>query len=173
MASDTEVLVVGGGVIGLAVAKSLCDAGREVILLEQHGRLGQEISSRNSEVIHAGIYYQPGSLRARLCVDGKKKLYAFAQQHGVSVLPCGKLLVATSEQDVGSLEALIAWARRNSVDDLVQLTAQQVSEKEPYVHCVAGCLSPSTGVIESPGLTSSLAIGDYVAQCVAMCASSK
>lgn len=156
MNADVETLVIGAGVVGLACARSLAGRGREVVVLERNGRIGAEVSSRNSEVIHAGLYYPPGSLRARLCVGGKAMLYAFCAENGVDARRCGKLLVATSEAELPALEAIAATARRNGVDDLVRLDAAAARALEPEVACVAALLSPSTGVVDSHGLMAAL-----------------
>jgi len=152
MSTDVETIVVGAGVVGLAIARSLAEAGQEVLVLEQHGLIGSETSSRNSEVIHAGIYYPPGSLRARLCVAGKERLYRFCAENGVSHERCGKLLVATAEEQLPRLKAIRETAARNGVDDLVEVTSSEARELEPEVRCVAALLSPSTGIIDSHGL---------------------
>src|SRR5690606_18878929 len=152
MSTDVETIIVGAGVVGLAIARSLAEAGQEVLVLEQHGLIGSETSSRNSEVIHAGIYYPPGSLRARLCVAGKERLYRFCAENGVSHERCGKLLVATAEDQLPRLKAIRETAARNGVGDLVELTSGQARELEPEVRCVAALLSPSTGIIDSHGL---------------------
>lgn len=151
MAADTEAIVIGGGVIGLAIARALAATGREVVVLERHDRTGSETSSRNSEVVHAGLYYPPGSFKARLCVAGKQALYRFCVDNGVAANRCGKLLVATSEDEIPKLEAIAATAARNGVDDLVRLSPSDVHALEPEVACVAAWLSPSTGVIDSHG----------------------
>jgi L-2-hydroxyglutarate oxidase LhgO len=156
MLTDVETVVVGGGVIGLAIARALVLAGHEVIVLERHGRVGTETSSRNSEVIHAGIYYPPGSLRAKLCVAGKELLYRFCAENGVAHKRCGKLLVATQEAELAKLEAIAATAVNNGVGDLQRLTVDDVRALEPEVACVAAYLSPSTGVIDSHGLMQAL-----------------
>jgi L-2-hydroxyglutarate oxidase LhgO len=106
MSADVETIVIGAGVVGLAIARELSLRGQDVMVLEQHDIIGSETSSRNSEVIHAGIYYPPGSLRAKLCVEGKKKLYAFCAENGVDHLPITKLLVATSDQQLPKLKAI-------------------------------------------------------------------
>lgn len=156
MAADIETAVVGGGVIGLAIARALARAGHEVMLLERHSRVGTETSARNSEVIHAGIYYPPGSLRAQLCVGGKEMLYAFCAENGVTYKRCGKLLVATQADEIPKLEAIAATAAKNGVGDLKRLSADDVRALEPQVACVAGYLSPSTGIIDSHGLMQAL-----------------
>jgi L-2-hydroxyglutarate oxidase LhgO len=156
MGTDVQTVVVGGGVVGLAIARALCLRGEEVLLLEQHGQLGTEVSSRNSEVIHAGLYYPPGSLRASLCVAGKKLLYRFAEENGVGHRRFGKLLVATQDDEVPRLEAIAKTAAANGVDDLVALTGEEARRLEPELNCVAAYLSPSTGVVDSHGLMQAL-----------------
>jgi len=144
-----ECVVIGAGVVGLAVARALALAGREVIVVEAESAIGTGTSSRNSEVIHAGIYYPQGSLKAQLCVQGRHDLYRYAAERGVPHRRCGKLIVATSEAQVADLEAIAAKARANSVDDLAVLTAAQVHAMEPELHCLAALHSPSTGIIDS------------------------
>lgn len=144
-----ECIVVGGGVIGLAIARRLAQAGREVIVLESEGAIGTGTSSRNSEVIHAGIYYAAGSLMASMCVAGKTALYDYCAGHGVPYRRCGKLIVATSANDENRLDAIEARARANGVDDLKVLNAVDVRALEPELNCVGALLSPSTGIIDS------------------------
>jgi L-2-hydroxyglutarate oxidase LhgO len=150
--ADVETVVVGAGVVGLAIARALARNGQEVLVLERHDRIGSETSSRNSEVIHAGIYYPPGSLRARMCVAGKAMLYDFCAENGVAHTRCSKLLVATQEIETKRLKEIAANAAQNGVDDLRPLTAQEACSLEPELSCVAAYLSPSTGVIDSHGL---------------------
>jgi L-2-hydroxyglutarate oxidase LhgO len=152
VAADVETVVVGAGVVGLAIARALVLEGQEVLVLERHDRIGTETSSRNSEVIHAGLYYPPGSLRARLCVAGKQQLYRFCAENGVGHIRCGKLLVATQEAEIAKLEAIAKTASANGVDDLRRLSAEEARALEPEVACIAAYLSPSTGVIDSHGL---------------------
>lgn len=147
-ASDIETVVIGAGVVGLAIAAELAEAGQAVLVVERHGTFGTETSSRNSEVIHAGIYYPPGSWRAKLCVEGRKRLYAFAEKYNVPVHRCGKLLVATAESEIAQLETIEAKAAANGVSDLRRLTLDEVRSLEPEVRCVAATLSPSTGIID-------------------------
>lgn len=151
MAFDIETIVVGAGVVGLAIARALAAKGEEVMILEQHGSIGSEVSSRNSEVIHAGLYYPPGSMRAKWCVEGKAKLYRFCAENGVAHARCEKLLVATSEEQLPKLEGIAATAKANGVNDLVRLTAKEAKKLEPAVACVAALLSPSTGIVDSHG----------------------
>ncbi|PRW58233.1 FAD-dependent oxidoreductase [Chlorella sorokiniana] len=146
---DTEVAVIGAGVVGLAIARQLALAGRAVLLLEAAGTFGTETSSRNSEVIHAGLYYPAGSLKARLCVAGKQQLYAFCKQYGVPHRRLGKLLVASSPAQLDALSALAARAAANGVSDLRPLSKSEVGQLEPAVRCEAALLSPSTGIIDS------------------------
>ncbi|WP_418147208.1 NAD(P)/FAD-dependent oxidoreductase [Variovorax paradoxus] len=156
---ELDCAVIGGGVVGLAVARALALAGREVVVLEAEGAIGTGTSSRNSEVIHAGIYYPQGSLKARLCVEGKEALYGYAAERGVPHRRCGKLIVATSAEQVAQLEVIRAKAAANGVGDLVLLTAQQAMAMEPQLHCVAALHSPSTGIVDSHALMLSL-LGD-------------
>jgi L-2-hydroxyglutarate oxidase LhgO len=150
--ADVETVVIGAGVVGLAIARALALKGQEVLVLERHGRIGSETSSRNSEVIHAGIYYPPGSLRAKLCVAGKERLYKFCEENGVAHVRCGKLLVATQAEEIPKLEAIAKTAKANGVDDLRFLSAEEAHGLEPEVKCVAACFSPSTGVLDSHSL---------------------
>ncbi|MEO7954780.1 MAG: NAD(P)/FAD-dependent oxidoreductase [Polaromonas sp.] len=146
-----DCVVVGAGVVGLAVARALALQGREVMVLESADAIGTGTSSRNSEVIHAGIYYPQGSLKARLCVEGKELLYAYCSERGVGHRRCGKLLVATSHAQLGHLQAIIDKARANGVPDLVLLTRDEARALEPELECVAAILSPSTGILDSHG----------------------
>ena len=143
-----ECIVVGAGVVGLAVARALALRGREVIVLERHDVIGSEVSSRNSGVIHAGLYYPKGSLKARACVAGKHALYDFCASHGVAHARTGKLVVATEDGQLDAMEALIERARGNGVGDLVRLDPKEVRELEPEVACAGAFLSPSTGIID-------------------------
>ena len=144
-----DCLVIGAGVIGLAVARALSLAGREVIVIEAQDCIGSEISSRNSEVIHAGIYYPAGSLKARFCVQGRKQLYNYCHEHNVPFKRCGKLIIATSEKQEPQLQTILENARINDVDDIVSLDKTEVQRKEPQVQCVSGLWSPSTGIVDS------------------------
>lgn len=152
MSVDIECVVVGAGVVGLAVARALARSGREVILVEAGEGIGVGISSRNSEVIHAGIYYPSGSLKAQLCVEGKQRLYAYCDERGVDYRRLGKLIVATDDGQCAALRTLLEQGRRNGVDDLQWLDAEQARELEPAVSCVAALWSPSTGIVDSHAL---------------------
>jgi L-2-hydroxyglutarate oxidase LhgO len=151
-----ECVVVGAGVVGLAVARALATAGREVLVLEAEGLVGSHTSSRNSEVIHAGIYYPAGSAKARLCVRGKHLLYAYCAARGVAHRRLGKIIVATDPAQAGDLAKIDAAARGNGVDDLRPLDAGDLRRLEPALRGVAGLLSPSTGIVDSHGLMLSL-----------------
>lgn len=152
MAEKVDCVVIGAGVVGLAVARALAMRGREVLVLEAEDAIGTGISSRNSEVIHAGLYYAPGSAKARLCVEGKQRLYAYCEARGVGHRRCGKLIVATDHAQLPVLERIAATARANGVDDLRRLTAGEAVAMEPAVNCLAALFSPSTGIVDSHGL---------------------
>jgi len=149
---ELDCVVVGAGVVGLAVARSLALAGREVVILEANDAIGCETSSRNSEVIHAGIYYRPGSLKAQLCVEGRQKLYAYCAERGVAHSRCGKLIVATAPEDEEQLKRIHAQAEANGVHDLQWLNEREAVALEPALRCSVALLSPSTGIIDSHGL---------------------
>ncbi|MGZ5870962.1 MAG: NAD(P)/FAD-dependent oxidoreductase [Bradyrhizobium sp.] len=144
-----ECVVIGAGVIGLAVARRLAQAGHEVIILEAAEGIGTITSSRNSEVIHAGIYYKAGSLMARMCVSGKHTLYEYCRDHGIAHRNCGKLIVATTPQEAAKLQSIRAHAEANGVGDLQTLTGEAARALEPALNCEAALLSPSTGIIDS------------------------
>jgi L-2-hydroxyglutarate oxidase LhgO len=144
-----ECVVIGAGVIGLAVARRLAQSGREVIVLEAAEGIGTVTSSRNSEVIHAGIYYPAGSLMARLCVSGKLALYEYCSDHGIPHRNCGKLIVATTPTESAKLQSIRAHAEANGVLDLQTLTGDAARALEPALNCDAALLSPSTGIIDS------------------------
>ena len=145
-------LVVGAGVVGLAVARALARAGHEVVVVERAEGIGTGTSSRNSEVVHAGLYYPPGSLKARLCVEGREALYAYCAAHGVAHRRCGKLVVAVDDDEVPGLHRLHAQAQANGVADAVLIDAAAARAMEPAVHCVAALHSPATGIIDSHAL---------------------
>lgn len=152
MSDAIDCMVIGAGVVGLAIAREMALAGREVIVLEAADAIGTETSSRNSEVIHAGLYYPTGSLKARLCVEGRGLLYDFCIKHGVAHRRIGKLIVASAGADIRKLQAIQAQALQNGVADIEWLTPEDVSGMEPEITCVAALLSPSTGIIDSHGL---------------------
>ena len=158
-AERVDCVVIGAGVVGLAVARALALAGREVLVLEAENAIGTQTSARNSEVIHAGMYYPTGSLKAQLCVRGRSLLYAYLQERGIAHQRCGKLIVATDDAQVAELHTIARQGAANGVDDLVWLTAQQARAMEPVLRCVAALHSPSTGTVDSHGLMLAL-LGD-------------
>ena len=149
MSDAVDVVVIGAGVVGLACARALALGGRDVVVLERHGQIGTETSSRNSEVIHAGIYYPTGSLKAALCVRGKALLYAYCEAHGVPQRRCGKLIVASDAAQVPLLDNYRRQAESNDAGTLIPLSGREVAALEPAVRAVAGVLSESTGIIDS------------------------
>jgi L-2-hydroxyglutarate oxidase LhgO len=158
-----DAVVIGAGVVGLAVARALALTGREVVILEAEDAIGTHTSSRNSEVIHAGIYYPKGSLKARSCVEGKHLLYEYCVAHGVPHRRSGKLIVAADETQVGELENIQKRAHANGVTDVVWMTRAQALAVEPELSCVAALYSPSTGIIDSHALMLAY-LGDAEAQ---------
>jgi L-2-hydroxyglutarate oxidase LhgO len=146
-----DCIVAGAGVVGLAIARELSLRGLEALVIESASAIGTETSARNSEVIHAGIYYPPGSLKAELCVPGKKMLYRFAEERGISHRRCGKLIVATSHNQEAVLRSIADRAAACGVDDLAFLSAEQARALEPALACVSALYSPSTGIIDSHG----------------------
>lgn len=151
MTDTVDCVVVGAGVVGLAVARALALDGREVMVLEAADAIGTGTSSRNSEVIHAGLYYPTGSLKARFCVTGRDQLYAYCADRGVAHRRCGKLLVATSREQLAGLESIRARAEANGVLDLQWLDRDAARALEPALECVAALHSPSTGIVDSHG----------------------
>ena len=146
---SVECVVIGAGVVGLAIARRLALAGREVVVLEAAEGIGTVTSSRNSEVIHAGIYYKAGSLMARMCVGGKLALYEYCREHGIPHRNCGKLIVATTPKETEKLQSIRAHAEANGVLDLQTLSGDAARQLEPALNCDAALLSPSTGIIDS------------------------
>ena len=144
-----EAVVIGAGVVGLAVARALARRGRDVLVLESRSAIGTVTSSRNSEVVHAGIYYDISSSKARHCVRGRAMLYDFCENHAVAHARCGKLIVATSDSELRVLEAIRERAERNGVHDLRSLSAADAAALEPQVLCRGALLSPSTGIVDS------------------------
>ncbi|VTU24567.1 L-2-hydroxyglutarate oxidase LhgO [Variovorax sp. SRS16] len=147
-----DCAVIGAGVVGLAVARALAMAGREVVILEAESAIGTQTSARNSEVIHAGISYAPGSLKGRLCVAGKAALYAYCAERGIGHRRIGKLIVATQASELPELDRYIALGAANGVTDLRVIGAAEARAMEPEVRCVGALHSPSTGIVDSHGL---------------------
>lgn len=154
-----DCIVIGAGVVGLACARALARRGREVVILEAAARFGSGISSRSSEVIHAGLYYPAGSLKAQLCARGRQQLYDYCAQRHIPHRRCGKLLIACSAAQIGGLAAIADQARSNGVDDLQELSLPQVRRLEPQLRCSAAQWSPSTGIVDCHALMLSL-LGD-------------
>ena len=153
---DADVVVIGAGVVGLACARELAARGREVVLIERHERFGVETSSRNSEVIHAGIYYPTGSLKAQLCARGNRSLYAWCEAHSVPHARLGKLIVATAEEEEPKLDQILRQAVENGVTSLQRFAPNQVRRIEPHVRATHALWSPDTGIVDSHQLMASL-----------------
>lgn len=156
---QVDCVVAGAGIIGLAIARELASRGLEVLILEAADAIGTETSSRNSEVIHAGLYYPLGSLKARLCIAGRDRLYAYCSERGIPHARCGKLIVATSPAQEAALANIAEGARRCGAGELIPLTAADAHALEPALRCTAALLSPSTGIIDSHALMLAL-LGD-------------
>jgi len=151
-----DVAVIGAGVIGLAVARALARSGRDVVVLEAEASIGAHTSSRNSEVIHSGIYYPTGSLKARLCVAGRRMMYAYCEANDVAFARTGKIIVATRDDEIPTLERIKAQAEANGVPDLTWLEGAEARALEPAVRCTKALLSPSTGIVDSHGFMAAL-----------------
>ena len=149
---DTEITIIGAGVIGLAIAEKISEIYKNSFLIEKHLSFGQETSSRNSEVIHAGIYYSKDSLKSKLCTEGKRLLYDFCKKYDVPYNNCGKLIVATSKEEISVIEGIRQTAINNGVDDLIVLEKDQIAEMEPYIFALKALYSPSTGIVDSHAL---------------------
>ena len=149
---DTGITIIGAGVIGLAIAEQVSGEHKNVFLIEKHLSFGQETSSRNSEVIHAGIYYTRNSLKAKLCVEGKLLLYDYCKKYEVPFRNCGKLIVATSEKEIDVIEGIRQTAIRNGVNDILMFGKEQIAELEPNIFAVKAIYSPSTGIVDSHAL---------------------
>lgn len=150
--ADFDATVVGAGVVGLAIVRGLALAGRSVLALEAAARIGSETSSRSSEVVHAGLYYPEGSLKARLCVEGRRRLYAYMEDRGVPYRRCGKLLVASEASEVAEVERLYARGVANGVEDLRIIDAREARRLEPALRAAGAVLSPATGILDSHAL---------------------
>jgi L-2-hydroxyglutarate oxidase LhgO len=149
VSESIECVVIGAGVVGLAVARAMALRGRETLILEAQSAIGTETSSRNSEVIHAGIYYPAGSAKARFCVEGKRLLYEFCEERGVEYRRCGKLIVAADDAQIPALKSIESRAHANGVTDLAWFTADEAHALEPELNAVAALYSPSTGIVDS------------------------
>ena len=153
---QVDVIVVGAGVVGLAIAAEMSAHHSNTLVVDQHSDIGQETSSRNSEVIHAGLYYPEDSLKAQLCVEGKHRLYQHCESYKVNHQRIGKLLIAVDQEEHNKLEQIQSQATKNGVEDLESLTSAQLAAIEPELKASAGVLSPSTGIVDSHGLMVSL-----------------
>jgi L-2-hydroxyglutarate oxidase LhgO len=149
---DAEITIIGAGVIGLAIAEKVSEENKNVYLIEKHATFGQETSSRNSEVIHAGIYYTYNSLKSKLCVEGKKLMYDYCRKYDVPFNNCGKLIVATTEEEINVIEGIRQTAIKNGVDDLKVLGREEISDLEPNIFALKALFSPSTGIVDSHAL---------------------
>ena len=149
MQFDMDITVIGAGVVGLAIASKVARQGRNVCVVEKNKTFGMETSSRNSEVIHAGIYYPQGSLKASMCIEGKEMLYELCQRIAIPYKRLGKLLIACDDKEIGQLEFLLENGRKNGLEDLKMLSAKEIKEIEPHIEARAAVLSPSTGIIDS------------------------
>jgi L-2-hydroxyglutarate oxidase LhgO len=170
---DVDCVVIGAGVVGLAVARALAIRGREVLILEKERHFGTHTSSRNSEVIHAGIYYEPESLKARACVEGRELLYQYCRDHQIEHRRCGKFIVATDKAHIEALHTISKTARQNGVEDLQWFDGAETRRHEPQLSCIVSLFSPSTGIIDSHGYMLSLlgdaeANGTYIVYGVAL-----
>jgi len=157
MMFDCKTTIIGAGIVGLALAAKLAESNEDLFLIERNKTFGQETSSRNSEVIHAGIYYPENSLKARLCVEGNKLLYNFCKEYDVPFIKCGKMIVATSEDEIELLENLKWKAKKNGVDDIRFLNSEEIQDMEPNIKCSAALYSPSTGIVDSHALMNQFA----------------
>ena len=146
---DVDVVVIGAGAVGLAVAAAFARSGRDTLVLEAADGIGTATSSRNSEVIHAGMYYPTGSLRHLMCVEGRRKLYAYLEARKVPHLKRGKLIVATSDTETRKIEAIHATGLKNGVEGLELISGKQAMAMEPNLYCTAAMWSPETGIIDS------------------------
>lgn len=153
---QVDCVVIGAGVVGLAVAREMALQGRETILLEREASFGTISSARNSEVIHAGIYYPKDSLKAKLCVQGNRQLYEYCRSHQVATQPYGKLIVATDPSQIDDLQALLYKAQNNGVPEIKMISGDEAKRLEPQLNCVAAILSSSTGIVDSHGYMLSL-----------------
>ena len=151
MDESVDAVVIGAGVVGLAVARELAQTGRDVIVLEHNARIGEETSSRNSEVIHAGIYYPTNSVKASLCVRGKELLYNYCDMKGVRYRRCGKLMIALNDRQGERLAAILDQGKINGVDDLELLSSTEIADLEPEIRCDIAAFSPSTGILDTHG----------------------
>lgn len=153
---DVNITIIGAGVVGLAIARELSQWYSDVYVIEKHRTFGQETSSRNSEVIHSGIYYPTNSLKARLCVEGRMLLYEYCRQNNIPCQNIGKLIVATNDDEEMALKSLLIQAQKNGVDDVVLIDRQQIQAMEPHIYATMALYSPSTGIVDTYSLMKQL-----------------
>lgn len=153
---DSEVTIIGAGAVGLAIAAKLSGQYESVFVIERHRKFGQESSSRNSEVVHSGIYYPAGSLKARLCVDGREKLYRFCERHGIAYRKCGKLIVATDDSEAARLPGILRDAHANGVPDARMVNQAEIHRLEPHIHARKAVFFPSSGIVDSHSMMKQL-----------------
>lgn len=153
---DSNITIIGAGVVGLAIAAKFSLDHHSIFVIEKHKRFGQETSSRNSEVIHSGIYYPEGSLKAGLCAEGREMIYSYCHRNNISYRRCGKLIVAENKEEAGQLPEILDGAIRNGVEDAKIMNKQEVLDLEPYIHTCGGIYFPSSGIIDSHGLMKQL-----------------
>lgn len=168
--NDADITIIGAGVVGLAIAEKISANHNNLFVIERHNTFGQETSSRNSEVIHAGIYYPRGSLKAKLCVEGRELLYNYCEKYEIPFKRCGKLIVATSEDEKAVIEGVKETASNNGVDDLIIIDRDEIHEMEPAIFALKALYSPSTGIIDSHSLmkqfeTNTINNGGQIAYC--------
>ena len=157
-----DIIIVGAGVIGLAIAEKLSSGSKEVIVIEKHDGFGREASSRNSEVIHAGLYYPKGSLKASMCVEGNRMLYALCEQKGIQYRKTGKILVAGNDEETEQIQQLYEQGKANGVAGLRLLSKSEINKMEPQLHCTLGLLSPETGIFDTHGMNHSATRGPLI-----------
>ena len=146
---EFDAIVIGAGIVGLAVAHELCSQYNNILVVEKENTFGQHVSCRNSEVIHSGIYYEPGSLKAKLCVIGNKLMYDFAEKYAINYKNCGKIIVVSDLDELEQLEALMQNGRQNNVEGLQMISSKEISQREPIIKAAGGLAVPSTGIIDS------------------------
>jgi L-2-hydroxyglutarate oxidase LhgO len=154
-----DIVIVGAGIVGLAIAERISSGNRDVVVIEKNDSFGREASSRNSEVIHAGIYYPKDTLKARLCVEGNRELYSLCREQNIAFRKTGKIIVATTDEEVAGLAGLLEQGKANGVAGLEMLSKEEVTRREPRVRCRAGLFSPESGIIDSHGLMACLEAG--------------
>ena len=148
---EFDVIIIGAGIVGLAVAHELCSQYNNILVVEKESTFGQHVSSRNSEVIHSGLYYEPDSLKAQLCVRGNKLMYDFAEKYKINYKNCGKIIVVSDPDELEQLEVLMKNGKQNNVEGLQMISGKEVSRREPIIKAAGGLVVPSTGIIDSHG----------------------